>query len=97
MDSAAPLDDYSEVADQQLYDLDRTANAHLYNAIIDVCRKILENPGELRKFSSVITSTEGLRFSTPVPGEYPYKVFWSMSEEGFGRIEAVFPYPRLSN
>ena len=92
MASAAPLDEYSEIADQQLDTLERSSGARLYNAIIGVCGEILDNPSELRKFSSVLTTTEGLRFSTPIPGEYPYKVFWSMPEEGLGQIEAVFPY-----
>jgi len=93
MSSSAPLDEYSEVADQQLDNLERDSDVRLYNAVIIVCGEILDNPSDVRKFSSVITTTEGLRHSTPIPGEYPYKVFWSMSQEGLSRIEAVFPYP----
>ena len=93
MSSTPPLDEYSEVADQQLDILEKTSEAHLYNAVIEVCAEILDNPGEVRKFSAVIKTDEGLRFSTAIPGGNPYKVFWSMSQDGLNRIEAVFPYP----
>lgn len=92
-DSIEPLDEYSEVADQQLDILERDSDVRLYNAVIKVCGEILDNPSDVRKFSSVLTTKEGLRFSTPIPGGNPYKVFWSMSQEGLSRIEAVFPYP----
>ena len=90
--SSAPLDDYSEVANQQLDSLERGPDADLYNEIIGVCEKILNNPDHLRKFSTAIQTTEGIRFRTAVPGKEPFKVFWSKTTDGRVRIEAVFPY-----
>lgn len=94
--SSAPLDDYSEVANQQLDALEQGADAGLYNEILEVCEKILDNPDHVRKFSTVIQTKEGMRFRTPVPGKDPYKIFWSKTSEGLVRIEAVFPYPAKS-
>ena len=90
--SSTPLDDYSEVANQQLDTLEQGPEADLYNEIVGVCEKILDNPDHLRKFSTVIQTTEGPGFRTPVPGKEPYKIFWSKTSEGLVRIEAVFPY-----
>jgi hypothetical protein len=90
--SPAPLDDYSEVANQQLDTLEQGPDADLYNEIIEVCAKIFDNPDHLRRFSTVIQTTEGTRFRTPVPGKEPYKIFWLKTSEGLVRIEAVFPY-----
>ena len=86
--------DYSDVADTQLTALENSAEKHLYNEVIKVCRQIFEDPRNLRKFSSVITTSEGLLFATSVPGGFPYKVFWSVSSEGLVRIEAVFTYTK---
>ena len=90
--SSAPLDDYSEVANLQLDTLEQRPETDLYNEIIGVCEKIFDNPDHLRKFSTVIQTTEGTRFRIPVPGKEPYKIFWSKTPEGLVRIEAVFPY-----
>ncbi len=91
--SSAPLDNYSEVANQQLDALEQGPDVDLYNELIGVCGEILDAPEHLRKFSTVIQTTEGARFRTPVPGKDPYKIFWSKTTEGQVRIEAVFPYP----
>ena len=92
MAAAQPLNDYSEIANQQIDLLEAGPDFRLYDEVIKVCNQIFDDPNDLRKFSSVITTTEGLRFATPVPGGHPYKVFWSTSIEGFVRIEAIFPY-----
>ena len=92
MDAAESFDSYSEIADQQLDDLESKTDVRLYNEVLKVCNQIFDEPDSIKKFSSVITTTEGLRFSTSVPGGYPYRVYWSMSMEGLVRIEAVFVY-----
>ena len=91
--SSAPLDAYSEVANDQLDTLEQGSDASLYNEIIRVCEEVLENPDHLRKFSTVIQTIESPCFRTPVSGKDPYMVFWSKTSEGLVRIEAVFPYP----
>ena len=91
--SSVPLDEYSEVANQQLDTLEQGPDPDLYNQIIGVCEEIIDNPVHLRKFSTVIQTLEGPRFRTPVPGKDPYKIFWSKTSEGLVRIEAVFAYP----
>ena len=93
MGAAGPIDEYSEIADQQLDILERALDSRSYNAVLKICGEILDTPHEIRKFSSVLTTNEGLRFAMPVSGEYPYKIFWSMSQAGICRIEAVFPFP----
>jgi hypothetical protein len=82
---------YSEVADRQLDTLEAGDDADLYNAVLDVCELILATPGDAQRSSAVVTTDVGLRFRLAVPGHYPYKVFWSRTEDG-PRIEAVFPY-----
>jgi hypothetical protein len=82
---------YSQVADQQLDALERGPNPRLYNAIVDACEEILDAPGIARERSAVIHTEEGMRFRTPVTGAFPFKVFWSLTDD-VARIEAVFPY-----
>ena len=82
-----PFDNYSEVAEEQLNILENDSDVRLYNEILKVCHQIFDEPVQLRKYSSVVTTAEGLRFSTSVPGGFPYKVFWSMSPNGLIRIE----------
>lgn len=91
--SSSPLDAYSEIADEQLDLLERGPDIQLYNDMLAVCERILDDPQDVRKFSTVIQTKEGNRFRTSVPGRDPYKVFWSKTPEGLVRIEAVFPYP----
>lgn len=93
MPSTPPPDAYSQIADNQLNKLERGKDAGLYNQIINVCEQIFDDPEQIRKFSTIISTTDGTRFCTPVPGKEPQKVFWSWSPEGFTRIEANFPYP----
>lgn len=90
---SAPLDNYSEVANEQLDALEKGSDADLYNEILRVCEQILDDPEDIRKFSTVIQTKEGTRFRTAVHGKDPYKIFWSKTSEGLVRIEAVFPYP----
>jgi len=85
--------DYSEIADHQLDAIEASGDAKLYNAILDVCQAIFDDPDAARRSSTAITTAVGIRMRLPVPGNFPYKVFWSL--EG-PRIEAVFPYePRF--
>lgn len=92
MVAAHPLNDYSEIANQQINLLETDPDFRRYDEVIKVCNQIFDDPNNIRKFSSTITTIEGVRFSTPVPGSSPYRVFWSMSPEGIARIEAVFTW-----
>jgi hypothetical protein len=83
-------DDHSQVADQQLDDLEAGPDVELYNAVLDTCDIVFRLPAEARARSSAITTAEGIRFRLPVAGHPPYKVFWSSDGP---RIEAVFSYP----
>jgi hypothetical protein len=81
---------YSEVANAQLDEIENGNNPDLYDALIDVCEFIFANPGLAQSRSSALATTEGIRFRLAVPGQHPYKVFWSSKGP---RIEAVFPHP----
>jgi hypothetical protein len=79
---------YSEVADQQLNELEAGDNADLYNAVLTICEFILNMPKQAQAMSIAIRTDEKIRFRLPVPGHPPYKIFWSSKGP---RIEAVFP------
>jgi len=81
--------DYSEVADEQLDELE-LADGALYNDILTVCEQIFVNPAKARSMSAAITTLDGIVFRLAVPGRAPCKVFWRSDEP---RVEAVFPYP----
>ena len=85
--------DYSEIADTQLDQIEASGDPKLYNAILGVCDLVFSDPAMARRLSTAITTSVGIRMRLAVPGNHPYKVFWSL--EG-PRIEAVFPYePRF--
>lgn len=81
---------YSEVANEQLDELEQADDPDLYNAVLDVCEFIFRMPDRAQSMSAAITTAQGIRFRLPVKGYAPYKVFWSSERP---RIEAVFPYP----
>lgn len=81
---------YSEIADQQLTELERQGPPDLYDAVVETCEYVLDEPGKARVRSSAITTAEGIRFRLSVRGYPDYKVFWAADGP---RIEAVFPYP----
>ena len=81
---------YSQVADEQLDDIEQSGNSQLYNDLVTVCEFILDNPESAQSRSSAITTQQGILFRYAVPGHSPYKVFWSSDGP---RIEAVFPHP----
>lgn len=83
---------YSQVADEQLDTLEAADDLDLYNAALDACELIFRAPGLAQARSTAIQTTDGIRFRLPVAGHPPYKVFWSLTDEG-PRIEAVFPHP----
>ena len=83
----SPELEYSEVADEQLNDLEAT-NAALYNAVLTACELIGQNPSLAQSMSAAVRTDSGIVFRFPVPDRYPYKVFWSSDGP---RIEAVFP------
>ncbi len=82
-------DAYSEVADQQLDDLERGPDVDLYNAVLDACDLIFRLPAQAQANSTAIATQDGVRLRLPVAGHPPYKVFWSSAGP---RIEAVFPH-----
>lgn len=84
--------DYSQIADEQLDELEQQTDPDLYNATLDACQLIFEATGLAQSNSSAIQTAEGIRFRLPVAGHPPYKVFWSLTGSG-PRIEAVFPHP----
>jgi hypothetical protein len=83
-------DSYSEVATEQLDALEVGEDPELYNAVLETCELVFNQPGRAQSLSAAITTKEGIRFRLAVDGHYPYKVFWSSDGP---RIEAVFPYP----
>jgi hypothetical protein len=80
---------YSEVANEQLGQIE-ASDPNLYNDIVTICESILGNPAWAQSGSSALMTKDGICFRLPVPGRFPYKVFWT---SGGPRIEAVFPYP----
>lgn len=83
---------YSEIAWQQLDSLE-DQDLEAYNDVMDLIRKIFDDPGHLRGSSDVVTTHEGPRFKNFVEGRYPLAVFWSEHPAEGLRIEAVFPHP----
>ncbi len=83
--------DYSAVAIAQLDVLERGGDSGLYNAILDACDLIFATPLVAQATSTAITTDDGIVMAYPVPGEYPYRVFWRSDGP---RIEAVFTYDR---
>lgn len=81
---------YSAVADEQTDDLEVGDDIDLYNAVLDACELVFRAPARAQAMSTAITTREGIRLRLPVPGNPPYKVFWSSNGP---RIEAVFPHP----
>ena len=82
------MDAYSQVADEQLDDLERSDPA-LYDAALTICEHIFDHPEQAQSRSRAIKTEEGIRMVLSVPGSPPHEVFWSTQSP---RIEAVFPY-----
>lgn len=80
--------EYSEVADEQLNELEGSDPA-LYNDVLTVCEAIFADASRAQSMSAAIQTQGGIVFRLAVPGRHPYKVFWSSNGP---RIEAVFPY-----
>jgi hypothetical protein len=81
---------YSDIANDQLDEILGLGDHDLYNALIDACDLVFGNPGIARAYSSAVMDEDGdIVFRYPVPGRFPYKVFWSIDGP---TIEAVFPY-----
>ena len=81
---------YSEVADEQLDELEAGSDVEMYNAILINCDLIFREPGQAQANSTSLITNQGIRFRLPVPGYPPYKIFWSSDGP---TIEAIFPYP----
>ena len=58
-----------------------------YNALVDTCEGVLDEPGLPRERSTVIATEGAMRLRSPVGGAFPYKGFWSLTD-GVARIEA---------
>lgn len=83
--------DYSEVAAQQLDELEKSADDDFWDAILDACDLALNHPGEAQKHSTAVVR-EDVVFRLAVTGHPPYKVFWSL-DAGTPRVEAISPHP----
>jgi len=83
---------YSDIADEQLDDLENGPDLDLYNAALDACELTFVAPDQAQFRSTVISTREGIRFRLPIAGHPPFKVSWSSADAG-PRIEAVFPHP----
>lgn len=79
--------DYSQVADEQLDEMEST-NPALYDRVLDICEAIADDPGGWQARASALQTKEGIRFRVGVPGTQT-SVFWSLTN-GVPRIEAVF-------
>lgn len=79
---------YSEIADQQLDELERS-NPALYNDVLTMCELVFTDPGRAQTMSAAVRAEQGIVFRLAVPGRHPYKVFWRSDGP---RVEAVFPY-----
>ena len=82
------MDSYSEIADQQLDELE-ALNPDLYDAVLATCERIFDHAERAQSVSRAITTEQGIRMVLSVPGFPAYKVFWSTD---LPRVEAVFPY-----
>jgi hypothetical protein len=80
---------YSRVADDQLDALEEASDLDLYNAVLDACHLVFEQPAQAQALSTGITTGQGIQV-LPVAGHPPYKVFWSSDGP---HIEAIFPRP----
>ena len=83
---------YSDIADEQLDDLENGPDHDLHNAALDACELIFVAPDQAQFRSTAVTTREGIRFRLPIAGHPPYKVFWSSADAG-PRIEAVSRTP----
>ena len=83
------LKGYSEIANDQLDEIERGDDLDLYDALLDVCEFVLAHPEPAQSRSNALTTSEGILFRLAVPRHHPFKVFWSNDGP---RIEAVFPY-----
>lgn len=82
------LSDYSEVADQQLDEL-QVSDPDLYNDILTICELVFDHPSRAQAMSAAVQTPGGIVLRLAVPGRFPYKVFWTSSGP---RIEAAFPH-----
>jgi hypothetical protein len=82
-------DSYSEVADEQLDEL-QASDADLYNDILTMCELIFTEPARAQSMSTAIHTSEGIVLRLPVAGRAPCKVFWTTDGP---RVEAVFSHP----
>lgn len=82
------LDEYSWVADAQLDEL-AAVDPDLYNDVLTMCELVFHNPDRAQSMSTTVQTPEGTVLRLPVPGQHPYKVFWTSAGP---RIEAVVPH-----
>lgn len=82
-------DAYSQIADQQLDELEQGPDVDLYNSVLDACELIFRVPAQAQARSTAVTTKDGIVLRLPVAGHPPYKVFWTSAGP---RVEAVFPH-----
>lgn len=87
--SGETVESYSEVADEQLDEI-QARDPDLYKDILTICELIFTQPARAQSMSTAISTQDGIVLRLAVPGQAPYKVFWTSTEP---RIEAVFPHP----
>ena len=58
---------YSEIADEQLDELEAEGDADLYNDILTLCHFIFSSPEQSQSMSTAITTKDGIRFRLAVP------------------------------
>lgn len=83
--------DYSATAERQLDDLENDTDIALYLDVLQACKDVLDHPETARIRSAAVTTENGIVFRLPVKGRYPYKIFWTQTEDSVC-IEAVFRY-----
>jgi hypothetical protein len=81
--------DYSEIADQQLDEL-QASDPDLYNDVLTICALVFSQPSRARSMSTAVRTEDGVVMRLAVLARHPFKVFWTT--EG-PRIEAIFPHP----
>jgi len=86
--AAATPQQYSEVADEQLDELEAT-DPETYNDVLKACESVFEDQAWAHANSSAIHTNQGIRFRLPVEGRR-HKVVWSSDGP---RIEACSPTP----
>jgi len=86
-------DAYSEVADEQLDELELRDPAACSDVLL-LCRLVFDHPLRAQAMSSAFMTSRGIVMRLAVPGHHPLKIFWTVrGADGRPRIEAVLDHP----